>query len=372
MAEVTACQNAASSAGTMSMRPTATIHLGNIATNWRALNAATPDATAAAVVKANAYGHGLSQVGEALHDAGCMFFFVAYAFEGAELRKALGPHARIYVLNGPAAGQAEDYVAGALSAVINTPDQYREWLGWLKAGHKVPYALHFDTGMNRLGLRPEDAPKLAEATAALPPALIMSHLACAEETANPMNAAQNTALEAILPHFPDVPVSLANSGGVMLDERFDHDLTRPGIALYGGGEAVGDIDLLPGLTLTAPILSLHQGKAGETVGYGAAHTLERDTPLATVALGYADGIPRSGGSALMSYIDGAPCPVVGRISMDLITIDVSKAQDALKVGTAVEFIGKTSKLEAQAALCGTIGYELLTGLSDRVERIYES
>lgn len=355
----------------MSYRPSATIHLPHIAANWRAIDAATPGATAGAVVKANAYGHGVAQVGEALSDAGCNFFFVAYAFEGVALRKAIGPHAHIYVLNGPAPNEAETYRASALRAVINTPKQYREWLNWLNHGAKIPYALHFDTGMNRLGLRPDDAPKLAEATTALPPVLIMSHIASAETADSPQSAAQSAALEAILLHFPNVTVSLANSGGVTLPASFHHKLTRPGIALYGGGPHAEALGLQPGLTLTAPILSLHIARSGETVGYNATHTFTEETPLATVALGYADGIPRAGSNSLIAYIDETPCPVVGRVSMDLITIDVSKAQSAVKVGMAVEFIGKTAKLEKQAAACGTLGYELLTGLSDRVERIYE-
>lgn len=352
-------------------RPRATIHLNNIAANWRAIDAATPGAATGAVVKANAYGHGLAQVGEALNDAGCNFFFSAYAFEGVALRKAIGPHAHIYVLNGPAPNEADTYRDNALRAVINTPKQYREWLNWLNHGAKIPYALHFDTGMNRLGLRATDAPQLADATAALPPTLIMSHLASAETASNPQNAAQLAIFETVLPFFPDIPVSLANSGGVALPAKFHHKLTRPGIALYGGGPHADALGLQPGLTLTAPILSLHIARAGETVGYGATHAFTVDTPLATVALGYADGFPRAGSNSLIAYIGETPCPVVGRVSMDLITIDVSKAQSAVKVGMPVEFIGKTAKLEKQAAACGTLGYELLTGLSDRVERLYE-
>ena len=355
----------------MTLRPCAMIHLSNIVANWRTIDSATPGATAGAVVKANAYGHGLAQVGEALHDVGCNFFFVAYAFEGVALRKAIGPHAHIYVLNGPGTNEADTYRTNALSAVINTPAQYREWLNWLNHGTRIPYALHFDTGMNRLGLRPEDAAQLADATTALSPALILSHLASAEDTSGPQNAAQLALLETIKPHFPDVPVSFANSGGVALTLPYHHDLTRPGIALYGGGPAAESMNLMPGLTLTAPVLSRHTASAGETVGYGATHTFSAQTPLATVALGYADGIPRSASNTLTAYVNEIPCPVVGRVSMDLITIDVTKAQSAVKVGMPVEFIGKTAKLETQAAACGTLGYELLTGLSDRVERLYE-
>ncbi|MCL4129945.1 UNVERIFIED_CONTAM: hypothetical protein GTU68_011775 [Idotea baltica] len=356
----------------MQSRPVANIHLSNIVENWKALCARAPSGKTAAVVKANAYGHGARQVGEALHDAGCDIFFVAYAFEGEQLRRALGPHALIYVLNGPSPDQAVLYQSAALSAVVNSPKQFQTLYAWLQSGIKIPYALHFDTGMNRLGLRAEDAAKLATATQARPPELIMSHLACGDETSSPMNAAQPAKLSAIAAVFPGIPVSLANSGGVMLGGGFIDALPRPGIALYGGGAPADGLKLKPGLTLTAPILTLHIAKKGETVGYGATHTFNTDVPLATVGLGYADGILRSGANQLIGYIDETPCPVVGRISMDLITIDVSKAQNTAKAGTGVEFIGKTATLEAQAARCGTIGYELLTGLSERVERIYQS
>jgi alanine racemase len=356
----------------MQSRPTATIHLSNIVQNWKSLCARAPGGKTAAVVKANAYGHGAAEVGEALHDAGCDIFFVAYAFEGEQLRKALGPHALIFVLNGPAPDDADLYRSAALSAVINSPKQYHTLHNWLQNGSKISYALHFDTGMNRLGLRPSDAAKLADVTKAHPPAFIMSHLACSDDTDNPMNTAQHSEMTKVALAFPSVPVSFANSGGVMLGDGFVEALPRPGIALYGGGAPVEGLTLHPGLTLTAPILAVHIAKAGDTVGYGAAHTLKADTPLATVALGYADGMLRSGANRLIGYIAETPCPVVGRISMDLITIDVSKAQTRAKAGTGVEFIGKTATVEAQAARCGTIGYELLTGLSERVERIYES
>ena len=310
----------------MSQLPRATIHLSNIVANWRALDGLHASATTAAVVKADAYGLGAVPVARALSRAGCATFFVAYLEEGLALRKALGLGSRIFVLNGPTRKEMSAYVAAGLTAVLSSPDHVKAW----SSAPKGTSALHFDTGMNRLGLKVE---------------LLGTSLA-------------------------DTPASLANSAGCYLGKAFGYDLTRPGLALYGGSRPPKGLRINPGLTLDATILSVFDGNLGDTVGYGATRTLEQDTRLATVGIGYADGLLRSGGNAFIAYLDGVPCPVVGRISMDLTTIDVSKAQDKAKAGARVEFIGEHAKLEDQAARAGTLGYELLTGLSNRVERVY--
>ncbi|MAN46905.1 MAG: alanine racemase [Hyphomonas sp.] len=350
----------------MSSRPQATIHLANIAANWQALDRLNPGATTSGVIKADAYGLGAREVARRLAKAGCNTFFVAHVEEGVSVRRELGFGARIFVLNGPFPEDLRLYRDADLTPVISTPQQLMLWSRAPRAG----CALHFDTGINRLGLSPGIVEKQAEALRKLQPLLIMSHLACADEPDNPMNAQQLKAFTQITRAFPDVPASLANSAGCYLGPAYAFDLTRPGIALYGGSLPPLGFTLEPVVLLEASILSVFEGKAGETVGYGATHTLKQDTPLATVALGYADGIPRSGANALMSYLDGAPCPVLGRISMDLITIDVSKAQKAAKSGARVEFFGYNAKLEEQAARAGTLGYELLTGLGNRVKRNY--
>lgn len=355
----------------MTFRPTATIHLNHIADNWLALDAALPETKIGAVVKANAYGLGLAPVAETLHDTGCDVFFVAYPFEGEALRRAIGPHALIFVLNGPTLDEGDLYEDADLHAVINTPSQYRDWYSWLASGQRIPYALHFDTGMNRLGLDPADAEELASAVEAIPPALIMSHLACAEDSHNPKNAQQKARLEKLTDAFRGIPFSLANSGGVSLGRDYGFALARPGIALYGGGEDVEALELKHAVTVSAPIINVIHARAGESVGYGATVTLKEDTLIATCAIGYADGILRSGSNKIVTYLGDTPCPVMGRISMDLVTIDVSKAHQHAKSGAWVEFVGQNAKLEEQAARCGTIGYELLTGLGHRVERIYE-
>lgn len=357
----------------MSLRPRARIHLDHIAENWRTLRDAQVSGATASVIKADAYGHGMEKVAEALHDAGCDHFFVAHAFEGELARRTLGPHPTIYVLNGPNPYEEPLYRISALTPVINSLYQFQTLVAWMQSGGKLRngYALHFDTGMNRLGLPVSDAQEIAEATAGSDPALIMTHLACSEAAANTMNAFQLAQLEAALSYFPNVPISLANSGGMWLGEAYHADLTRPGFAVYGGGNTPDGIDLKPGMTLEAPILQVHVGQAGDTVGYGATHTLTKPTPLATIALGYGDGFPRSASSKGFAMIDQMRCPIVGRVSMDLITIDVSAGVNLARPGVFAQFIGADALLEDQASLAGTIGYELTTGLTPRVERIYE-
>lgn len=328
------------------------------------LNALHAGAEASAVVKANAYGHGAAEVSKALSKAGCTTFFVAYAGEGVIVRDAVGLEARIFVLNGPRTEDLPLYESSALCGVLNTAAQVELWF---KGRVKRPFALKFDTGMNRLGLPTSEAGALTDAGTDLPPALVMSHLAYADDADNPMNSRQLEAFRGVLTCFPGVLASLSNSAGCFLGPDFAFDLTRPGIALYGGGGH----GVQPGITLTAEILSVHDGRAGETVGYGATHQLTEDTPLATVALGYGDGFLRSGSNAGFGVLKGARCPIVGRISMDLITLDMSAVVGKAQAGDHVEFLGAAAPLDEQAAQAGTIGYELVTGLGPRVERTYE-
>ena len=358
----------------MSLRPRAHIHLGNIADNWRTLQAAQAQGVTAAVIKADAYGHGLRQVAETLHDAGCDHFFVAHSHEAELTRATLGSHPIIYVLNGPSPDEEALYRENALIPVINSSFQFRTMADWLVDGVKMPrgFALHFDTGMNRLGLPVEDAAELADASEAQSPVLIMTHLACAETSDSEMNTAQAAAIEAVSSVFPGVPMSIANSGGVWLGPDCHHALSRPGIALYGGGHPPNGVSLKPGLTLEAPILQVRQIPQGETVGYGATWRAKETAVIATLAIGYGDGVPRAASNKGFVSLGGIRCPIIGRVSMDLITIDVTQVADLARPGVYGQLIGPDAPLEEQAALAGTIGYELTTGLTPRVKRIFES
>ncbi|WP_375210219.1 alanine racemase [Hyphomonas jannaschiana] len=350
----------------MSSLPRATVHLDNIVANWRTLAALHPKANTSAVLKANAYGLGTERVAAALASAGCDTFFVAYPEEGAAVRKAVGPDPSIFILNGPAPASMHLFHAHSLIAVLNSPAQIRLWSD---AG-SLPCALHFNTGINRLGLPPSMPETDGDALRAMNPVLVMSHLACADEPDHELNAAQLAAFRKITDAFPGVPASLANSAGCYLGRDYGFQLTRPGIALYGGSVPPARIQLRHALTLDAEILSVFPVKAGDRVGYGATFTAPQDMLLATVGLGYADGVLRSASNCFIGWLDGVPCPVTGRVSMDLITIDVSKAQPSAKAGMRVEFLGANAKLEDQAARANTLGYELLTGLGTRVERLY--
>lgn len=358
----------------MSLRPRAHIHLANIADNWRTLQAAQPSGVTGAVVKADAYGHGLPQVAEALHDAGCDHFFVAHAYEAEITRATLGSHPNIYVLNGPSPDEEALYRENALIPVINSSFQFRTMADWLVDGVKMPrgFALHFDTGMNRLGLPVSDAAEIAEASEAQNPILLISHLACSEACDSAMNAHQLDVFGQVSAAFPGVPASLCNSGGVWLGSDYHHALTRPGIALYGGGTPPEGMTLKPGMTLSAPILQVRQIASGETVGYNATWRAEKPTLIATLAIGYGDGFPRSASNKGFATLGGTRCPILGRVSMDLITIDVTEAADLARPGVYAQLIGPEAALEEQAALAGTIGYELTTGLTPRVKRIYET
>ena len=353
----------------MSLHPRALVHLENIVANWRAIGAMQPRAEAGAVVKANAYGHGAGQVAKALHAAGCQTFFVAYVEEGMEVRGVVGDEPDILVFNGASEIERIDVEKLRLIPVLNSLTDLDTWIKYARSS---PYAVHIDTGMNRLGIRPEDVPALITASRDAPPAHIMSHLVDSDDPACPLNAAQRQTFSELAQHFPAARKSLSNTGGCYISGDFGFDVIRPGIGLYGGGPpAPAGHRPLPGMTLEAPVLTVQHADAGESVGYGATHKLTAPATLATVALGYGDGFPRSASNNGYASLGGTPCPIVGRVSMDLITIDVSAARDLAKPGVFAQFIGPEVPLEDQAKRAGTVGYELVTGLGHRVRRIYD-
>lgn len=353
----------------MSLSPRARIHLDNIVANWRTIGALAPASETGAVVKANAYGHGVGPVAKALQAAGCRTFFVAYVEEGTELRDAMGDEATILAFNGAGPDDADLVRASAIIPVMNSVPALRDWLSRPDA---PPYAIHIDTGMNRLGIRLEDVGTLGELTAALPPLHVMSHLVDSDDCNNPLNGVQRDRFMEAASRFDGAALSFSNTGGCFMGEDYGFTIMRPGIGLYGGGPPCPEgVELKPGMTLEAPILTLQTVQAGETVGYGATHRFDAARMLATVALGYGDGFPRSASNSGLAMIDGIACPIVGRVSMDLITIDVTNAQALAKEGAFAQFIGPDILLEDQARRAGTVGYELVTGLGHRVRRIYD-
>ncbi len=347
---------------------TLTVDLDALAHNHAVLRELAGGAQVAPVVKADGYGLGVAAVARRLAAEGARTFYVARLAEGEALRAVL-PGAAVRVLDGCPHGDAARLQAARLQPVLSSLDQVEAW----RASGGGEAALHVDTGMNRLGLRPEEL----EALAASPDRLrgvettaLLSHLACAEAPGHPLNAAQRTCFAAVRVGLPGVAASLANSAGVLLGPDYAFDEVRPGIALYGGGpRGVADPRLRAVATLTAPVLQVRTVRAGESVGYGATVTAERTLRAAVVGAGYADGVLRAGGGGLYGSHDGRRLPVVGRISMDLLTLDAGDAPD-LKPGDRVQLLGPDAPLDDVAAACGTIGYEVLTRLAPRLGRTY--
>lgn len=314
------------------------------------------------MVKADAYGLGAGPVARALQAAGARSFFVALAEEGAALRAALGPGPRIFILGGLMTGDEPLFREHALIPCLDSPAQVARAL---QAGD-IACAVQVDSGMNRLGLEPAELEALAPDLARLKPCLVMSHLACADEPQHPMNFRQREAFLGLAARLPGVPRSLAATGGVVLGPDFHFDLVRPGIGLYGGAPFGG---ARPVVRLDLPVIQVREVAAGESVGYGAAWTAARPSRIATLSAGYADGLIRAIGRAqgVQVFAGDQACPLVGRVSMDLVTVDVT---DLAEVPPMLEILGARQGVDDLAARAGTIGYEILTSLGPRYERVY--
>lgn len=357
---------------------TLTVDLGALQRNYRALAAMGPGARCAAVVKADAYGLGIERAGPALAQAGCATFFVAHLSEGRRLRAAV-PDAAIYVLNGLFGAALDTYAAHDLRPVLGSRSDIEAFAAFCdNAGRRLPAAIHVDTGMSRLGLDLAEAALLAEpgpAALAFEPALLMSHFACADEPGHPLTTRQLDRFAQLRGLFPGVPGSLANSAGCTLPASH-HDLMRPGVALYGARFVADREPLEPVVRLDAPVVQVRSVARGETVGYGATWTAPRLSHIAIVSVGYADGYIRQAGSTdrktgAPARVNGVLCPLAGRVSMDLIAIDVTDAGQVLQ-GDAVTLIGDGIGVDDVAEAAGTIGYEILTGLGRRYHRRYIS
>lgn len=356
------------------------IDLSALRANWERLNAETGTAECAGVIKADAYGLGLEEVARALTQAGCRTFFAATLEEGRRIRH-VQPGAAIYVLDGLLPG-AEDYYAGFdLRPVLSSLDEVREWSAYCRARHRrLPAALHIDTGINRLGMPPSEVEALSTEPNLLRDfrlALVLSHLACADDPASTKNEAQRLAFDRLRALLPKTKASLANSGGIFLGQKFHYDLVRPGIALYGGRALEGRTNpMRPVVNLSARILQVRDVQPGETVGYGAIWRVDQPARIATLACGYADGFLRAlssptGKHGAVGYIGDYPVPVVGRVSMDLITVDVTGVPPEIAHrGAWVEVMGERVTVDDLTDMAGTIGYELLSRLSRRVHRVY--
>jgi alanine racemase len=357
-----------------------TVDLDAIVANWRKLEKTAVPAECAAVIKADAYGCGADPVARALAAAGCKTFFVATLDEARTARAAV-PNASIYVLDGFFQNCGDAFARINARPVIGDLNELAEWdVFCRRSGWEGGAAIHIDTGMNRLGLT------LAEAQGIVPRinagdhgiTLVMSHLACAELLNHPLNAKQLATFREIASLFSGVPASLSNSSGVFLGAPFQFDLVRPGAALYGVNPTPeADNPMQPVVDLKARIVQIRNVEKGESVGYGGTWTARRPTKLAVISAGYADGYFRAGGASdgtrgAEVVVAGKRCPVAGRISMDLIAVDITDLpQNAARRGHMVTLIGESITVDELAHHFGTIGYEVLTSLGPRYARVYK-
>lgn len=339
-----------------------TIDLDAVAANWAALNAmSAANVETAAVVKADAYGLDAGRVARRLAAAGVQSFFVAVSSEAREVRDAVGAEADIYVFSGHMAGETETLRRAMAIPLLNSPDQVARHFSEAP-GH--PFGVQLDTGMNRLGMEPDDWAALRDELMAAGPRLVMSHLACADEPDHPMNAQQLRAFRDMTDGIAHRR-SLAATGGTLLGPDFHFDLVRPGIGLYGGQPFA---EAAPVVHLAAKVIQTRLVRPFETVGYGNSWTANIETTVATIAAGYADGLIRAMGPSAQVYAGQTACKVIGRVSMDLITVDVSHLET---IPDALDVLCSHQRVDDVADAAGTIGYEILTSLGARYDRSYE-
>ncbi len=340
---------------------TLTIDLSAIVANWRHLDAGTEVETAA-VVKADAYGLGIDRVAPALAEAGARRFFVAVAEEGAVLRRVLGPGPEINVFSGHMAGDTDLIQQAALTPMVSSIDQM---VRHMEASPATPFGLQLDTGMNRLGLEVAEWHAMRNVEMAQSPTLVMSHLACADDPDHEMNARQRDLFIEVTAEV-DAPRSLAATGGVLMGPNYHFDLTRPGVGLYGG---LPHVEALPVVTLDAPVIQVRDVSPGETVGYGNTWTAQVPSRIATISSGYADGLIRAIGTKGSLHAGDTSVPIVGRVSMDLIGVDVTALPEDPE---SLQLIGSHQSVDTVAGFADTIGYEILTSLGSRYGRVYLS
>jgi len=359
-----------------------TIDLDAIAENWRRLQARLrPGAVCGGVLKADGYGLGARPVARTLLRAGCRTFFVAQQAEGEHLAPILPDDARVIVLSGPSPRTEVAFSAARLIPVLNTREQVLAWAAHTRTVGPAPAVIQVDTGMTRVGLGMAEVKALRAAQPspldAIQIVLVMSHLACADEPGHPQNTQQIERFAAFRALFPGVPGSLANSSGHFLGPAAHHDLTRPGVALYGVNPTPGRPNpMVPVLRLQGRILQVRRVDAPSAVGYGATHRAGAGTCIATVGVGYADGLPRASSGQMVGHmidlLGETPVPLIGRVSMDLTTFDVTaaSAHADIRPGDLIDLIGPANPVDDLAARAGTIPYELLTALGRRYARRY--
>jgi len=354
------------------------ISLHAVKENYIKLCRQCPNSEVGAAVKANAYGLGVRHIAPILKNSGCRHFFVSSCDEGIELRQILASDVNIYVLNGIYKNEVETFMEYGLVPVLNHLIQIEIWQEYAsRLNRKLPCVIHLDTGMHRLGMSESEIGSLDldTHTYRLNILYVMSHLASAEDIESPSNSDQLAKFNKYISKFGGIKRSLANSSGIFLGTDYHFDLTRPGSALYGLNPTpyLKESVIKNPVKLSCPIIQLNNLLPGYSVGYNGTHTNmhNKSCPIATIPIGYADGFSRAFSNKGRVYINGFKAPVIGRVSMDLVTIDVSNVPaNEVFLGASVEVIGNNCTPDKIARLCGTNGYEILTMLGDRYERIY--
>ncbi|MES1972913.1 MAG: alanine racemase [Pseudomonadota bacterium] len=351
-----------------------TIDLNAVRQNYAQLARRVAPAECGAVVKANAYGLGALAVGAALRREGCKTFFTAHLSEALDLAPALAPDCRIFILNGLDPDCEQFCAERGFLPVLNTLDQVERWRALaIRCQRRLPAALQVDTGMSRLGLALHQVERLSRTTKLkdLDLQLVMTHLACADTPDRAENGVQLDRFRRICLLFPGIRRSIANSGGSLLSAAFHMDLARCGVALFGAPPSTQPVTLRPVVKLDARVIQLRAIETGSGIGYGLDHVATAPMRIATIGIGYADGVPRRFAATGAAWYRTHRLPVVGRISMDSLALDVTHLPDDLLFeGAFVELIGPHQPLESLADATDTIAYEILTGLGRRHQRVY--
>jgi alanine racemase len=347
----------------------------SILQNYRTLQTHVPKSICAAVLKADAYGFGIKEIAPLLYQNGCRHYFVAHIDEGLFLRNIL-KDASIFVLSGILPETEEFFIQSSLIPILTDFGMVEKWVAASKKhGQKLPCGLHMDTGMHRSGFDQSDVTKLLESfhlIDSLEVTCVMSHLVSSHAANDPLNNQQKNLFDQFRQHFPHVKASLADTGGIYLDPSFHYDIVRPGKGLFGlFSPPSSATPLIPCLKVLGRILQIRSAHKGDSVGYGATHILDRDSKLATLGVGFADGYDRRLSNQAFVEIQDFQAPVVGRISMDYTVVDVTDVPESLcYVGGWVELVNETITLDTLAHLTGTISREFSTGFGKRFHRIY--
>ncbi len=352
-----------------------TIDLAALGENYRFLQEKVGKSCAiGASVKANAYGLGIKPVIETLNTLKCPQYFAATLDEAIEIRKIV-PQTPIAVLNGLYQGAEEEYLRENITPILNSKEEIKRWQSLAKSKNQALSAfLHINTAMNRQGINLTETQDMIDdpaLTKGIILNMVISHFACSDEKDHPLNTHQAELFKQYSQHFPKSRKSLANSSGIFRDPAYHYDMARPGYALYGGNPTPETSNPMKRVVdLSVPVLQTRICKKGESIGYGASHTFDKDTMTATIGMGYADGFLRTADKQKTFYYNGQACPVIGRVSMDLVTINIQNLVQKPEVGEMIEILGAHQTIDDLACDMGTIGYEVLTSFGNRYKREY--